>query len=119
MAGQFIQLGQVPTATGTAADGYGEFVTVQDLDRRERARIRERLEQMRPELIAKGIEVVKAKALADAAAEALRVELHATVGGDGIVAAMAIIHEGVAKQAAEAAKAKVTQPQVQTNQAKK
>lgn len=109
MAGQFIQLGHVPTHSGPAPDGYGEFVTVKDLERRERQRTRERLEQMRPELIAKGIEVVKAKAAADAAAEALRVELHAAVGGDGIVHAMVIINEAVSKQAAEAAKAKASQ----------
>jgi hypothetical protein len=100
--GQFIQLGHVPTHAGPAADGYGEFVTVQDLERRERARVQERLEKMRPELIAKGVEVVKAKAAADAAAEALRVELHAAVGGDGIVHAMAIINDAAAKQAAAA-----------------
>jgi len=116
--GQFIQLGHVPTHSGTAADGYGEFVTVQDLERREREMVRERIEKIRPELIARGVEVVKAKAAADAAAEALRVDLHATVGGDGIVAAMGIINELVAKQAAEA-KAKPAQPAAQTSQAKK
>jgi hypothetical protein len=116
MAGQFIQLGHVPTHSGPAADGYGEFVTVADLERRERARILERLEKMRPELIAKGVEVVKAKTAADAASEALRVELHAAVGGDGLVHAMAIIGDVIAKQAAEA---KAKPVQAQPNQQKK
>jgi hypothetical protein len=109
MAGQFIQLGHVPTHSGPAADGYGEFVTVQDLERRERQRIRERLETLRPELIAKGVEVVRAKVAADAAAEALRVELHAAVGGDGVAHAMAIINDS-AKQAAAASAAKPVVP---------
>lgn len=110
--GQFIQLGHLPTASGPAGDGFGEFVTVQDLERRERLKIRERLDALRPELIAKGVEVVKAKQAADAAAEALRVELHAAVGGDGIIHAMALISETIAKEKAAPA-SKPAQPHQQ------
>jgi hypothetical protein len=110
--GRFVQIGHQPTPTGTAPDGYGKFVTVQALEQKERERVLEKLEQLRPELIAKGVEVTRAKADADAAAEAFRKELHAAVGGDGLRAAMAVIHETMARQA-QAATAKPAQASTQ------
>jgi hypothetical protein len=102
--GRFVQLGHQPMPAGPAADGYGSFVTVDALQAREREKIRQRLEELRPELIAKGVEVIKMKALADADAESLRKELHAAVGADGVQHAMALIQEEIKKASATSAK---------------
>lgn len=102
-----IQLGVTPTPNGPAADGYGEFVTVEKLEMLERQRVREQLAKVRPELLAEGIRVVRAKTDADAAYEKLRKDLQLAVSVDGLRAALAMISEEAGKQAAiDAAKAK-------------
>lgn len=102
--GRFIQAGA--TASNTANDGYGEFMTVDRLDRLERDRIRKHLTENRPELLAEGIRVTRAKMDADAHAEKLRADLHGALGGDNVRVALLILKEDASKQAAaEAVKA--------------
>lgn len=92
--GQFIQLGVSPPA----ADGYGEFITVDKLEALEKQRIREKLLNLHADLLEMGIAAMRAKTKADADVEEVRRMLHLAVGGDGLRAGFAMMAEEAAKQ---------------------
>lgn len=94
--GQFIQLGVSPPA----ADGYGEFVTVEKLEALEKQRVRDKLANLHADLLEMGIAAMRAKTKADADVEEVRRQLHLAVGGDGIRAGFAMMADEAAKQSA-------------------
>lgn len=106
----FIQLGATPP--GPANEGHGQFITVEKLEELERIRIRERMNELKPELFAEAVRATRAKQDADAAAEKVRREIHLVVGGDGVRAALLMVEEEIKKQniAAEVAKKQQSQP---------
>lgn len=102
MTGRFIQAGATPP--GKAIDGYGEFVTVERLDDLERTNVRRRMDHAKPAMFADGVRIARAKIDADNAIEALRRELVATVGVDGVRSALAMMTDEAIKQASQDAK---------------
>lgn len=116
--GRFIQLGHEVHPAGPAADGFGQFVTVDALEKLERDRVAERIAKMRPDMIATGAKVIRAKLEAEAAVEILRKEVHAVAGGDGVRPAFAIMEEEARRQMHNDASRKA-QPQATQQQPKK
>lgn len=93
--GHFIQAGATPA--GKAVDGFGEFITVDRLEKVEKDRIRARLQDEHQELFAAGTKIVRAKLDADAAFEKLRTDLHRAVGGDSVRTAIVVLTEATNK----------------------
>src|SRR6266542_3540587 len=86
---------------GMSADGFGEFITVEVLQEREKERVKTQLQNVRSQLLADGIQIVKAKRAADAAYEQLRKDLQFAVGNDGVKTAIDIMNDEIAKQPKE------------------
>lgn len=107
--GRFVQLGHEVLPTGPAADGFGQFVTVDALAKLERDRTTARINELRPDLLERGAKAMRAKHESDAAIESLRKEIHSVAGGDAVRVVMEMMNEEAERQIrADAAKAKAT-----------
>ena len=69
-----------------------------DLEAMAQKRIRDRLETLHPELMARGVAVLQAQKKAQEDVAQLRTDLHKALGGDGVVTALGMLAE-VAKTA--------------------
>ena len=68
-----------------SVDGYGQSYTVQDLQLRRVAELKQRLQDLRPDLFQAGVKAVKLKNDADFAVEFVRKQVHELLGGDAVV----------------------------------
>ncbi len=77
----------------TAPENEGRGYGANDLEAMAQKRVRERLTDMRPDLLLRGVLVLQAAKKSEDDLADLRTELHKTVGGDGVRDAMGMLAE--------------------------
>ncbi len=96
-----------PSRDGSLShDGYGRSYTVQDLQLQRVFTLKQRLQELKPELFKDGVAALKAKRDAELAVAAVQREVHILLGGDAVLDMMKVFAEFAAAEQAIVSKPK-------------